>query len=124
MILACLNQVHKRDRLRVLKSERGSGPLEEADVAWALVQHGEGYPRQADQEASSAALEKIKGCCLVRRLLSPSFRGCFFQAGHLAFTCQPFQRPGMGAQGHQSPWMLPGRPLRICFPPALGLDSK
>lgn len=29
-----------------------------------------------------------------------------------------------GAQGDQSPWKLPRRPLRLCFPPALGLDSK
>lgn len=30
----------------------------------------------------------------VRRLLAPSFKGCLFTAGHLAFPCQLCQRPG------------------------------
>lgn len=92
-IPGCSEQVYESNRLRQLKSEKGSGAL---DVAWAPVQHGVGHPRQAEEEASSAVLKEVKGHRLVRRLLSPSFRGYLFQAGCPAFTCQLSQRPGMG----------------------------
>lgn len=65
-------------------------------MAWALVRHGEGRPRQVEEEANSATLEKVKGYGLMRRLLSPPLRGCVFQARRLAFPCQLSQRPGVG----------------------------
>lgn len=65
---------------------------------WCSIGKGHPHPdpRQAEEEASSAALEELKGHGLVRRLLAPSFRGCLFQVGRLAFTCQLTQRPGTG----------------------------
>lgn len=94
-IPGCSEQGSESHRLRQLKSEKGSGSL---DMGWAWCSTGKGHPdpRQAEEEASSATLEELKDHGLVRRLLSPSFRGCLFQVGCLAFTCQLTQRPGMG----------------------------
>lgn len=86
--------------LREEKSEEGftgvpRESLGEVDTEGALVRHKGGCPRQVEEEASSASWKRSRARGLVRRLRSPSFRGCVFKARCLAFTYQLSQRPGM-----------------------------
>lgn len=68
------------------------------------------------RKPAQQTLEELKGQGLVRRLLSPSFKGCLFQVGRLAFTCQLTSRPGMEKGRAREPgvakgtWMLSGGP--------------
>ena len=94
---SCSEQVYESYRPKRVKVRKGlSGAprdsLGEVDMEGALVRHKGG---QVEKEASSASWKRSRASGLVRRLMSPSFRGCLFKAGHLAFTCQLSRRPGM-----------------------------
>lgn len=102
----------------------------EMDTGGALARHEGGCPRLVEEEASSASWKRSRASGLVRRLMSPSFKGLSLQGWapgtHLPAVPEAGHEEGegRGTQGDQGPWRLLGRPLRLCFPPALGLDSK